>query len=126
MLKAISFPDRPIPTGYSNAIEVANGTRTLYIAGQVGRGDDGIVPPDIAGQTHNVIKNLRTLLALSGMTFENVAKFTVFLTDEALLPEFVEIWYPELPSPPPAVTGVIVKALVHPSLLVEIEAIATA
>jgi enamine deaminase RidA (YjgF/YER057c/UK114 family) len=126
MFKAISFPDRPIPTGYSNAIEVTGGTRALYIAGQVGRGSDGLVPPDIAGQTRNVIDNLRTLLALSNMTFENVAKFTVFLTDEALLPEFIEIWYPELPSPPPAVTGVIVNALVHPSLLVEIEGIAIA
>lgn len=126
MFKAINLPGRVVPTGFSHAVEVTGGARTLYIAGQVGRGDDGEVPADIAGQTRNVIQNLRSLLAASDMTFENVAKFTVFLTDDTLLPEFVKIWYLELPSPPPAVTGVIVKALVHPSFLVEVEGIAVA
>lgn len=126
MLKVANLPHLPMPTGYSHAIEANATNRVLYIAGQVGRGLDGRIPPGIGDQTRNVIDNLHVLLTQANMTMKNVVKFTVFLTDEALLPEFTAIWYAALPDPPPAVTGVIAKALVHPSLLVEIEGIAVA
>ena len=56
----------------------------------------------------------------------NLAKVTIYLTDESLLPGFMEAAAGALPSPPPATTLLIVKALAGPSLLVEIEGVAVA
>lgn len=126
MFKVINHLNRPTPNGFSHAMEVTGGGRTLYIAGQVGRKDDLTVPPGIIEQSQAVVANINALLAQAGMTFANVAKCTVYLTDESYLPDFVSVWYPSLPSPPPAVTGVIVKALVDPAFLVEVEVIAIA
>lgn len=53
-----------------------------------------------------------------------LAKVTIYPTDESLLPDFVEAAADALPSPPPATTLLIVKALAAPALLIEIEAIA--
>ena len=53
-----------------------------------------------------------------------MAKVTIYPTDESLLPDFVEAAADALPSPPPATTLLIVKALAAPALLIEIEAIA--
>jgi 2-iminobutanoate/2-iminopropanoate deaminase len=56
----------------------------------------------------------------------NLAKVTIYLTDESLLPGFMEAAGGALPSHPPTTTLLVVKALAAPPLLVEIEAIAVA
>ena len=60
------------------------------------------------------------------MDNRNLAKVTIYLTDQSLLQGFMEAAGGALPSPPPATTLLIVKALAAPPLLVEIEAIAVA
>lgn len=60
------------------------------------------------------------------MNAGNLAKVTIYLTDEASLPGFMAAAAGALQSPPPAMTLLIVKALAAPPLLVEIEAIAVA
>ena len=59
-----------------------------------------------------------------GMDNSKLAKVTIYLTDESLIPAFMEGAAGALPSPPPATTLLIVKALAAPTLLVEIEAVA--
>jgi enamine deaminase RidA (YjgF/YER057c/UK114 family) len=98
----------------------------LFISGQVGVAADGKVPEGVTEQARLAIANLNALLEQAGMTNRNVAKFTIYLTDEAHLPEFMAAGTGTLPSPPPATTLLIVKALANPALLVEIEAIAVA
>ena len=58
------------------------------------------------------------------MDNRHLAKITIYLTDESLLPILMEAAASALASPPPATTLLIVKALAAPPLLVEIEAIA--
>jgi enamine deaminase RidA (YjgF/YER057c/UK114 family) len=110
----------------SQAIEVTGSERTLYISGQVGIGPDGNIGSGIAEQARFAIANLNSVLAAAGMNSSHIVKMTIFLTDEALMGEFVESAGPSLNNPPPATTLVFVKALAAPAMLVEIEAIAAA
>lgn len=124
MMKAINLPDRPAPAAYSHAIDVTGARRMLFVSGQVGVAPDGGVPAGVAGQARQAIANLNAVLHEAGLTNRNIAKFTIYLTDQAHLPEFMAAGSGTLPSPPPATTLLIVKALADPALLVEIEAIA--
>jgi 2-iminobutanoate/2-iminopropanoate deaminase len=109
---------------YSQAVRVAN---TLYISGQVafdaknelvGRGD-------IGAQTTQVFENMKALLTSAAMTFENVVKINVYLTDLGNRPSFHKVRELYFRSEPlPTSTLVVVKSLAHPDLLVEVEAIA--
>lgn len=96
----------------------------LFVSGQVGAKQDGSVPEGMKEQTKTAIANLNKVLADAGMGVDDIAKLTIYLTDESLLGEFMEAGGSVLPSPPPASTLLIVKALASPALLVEIEAIA--
>ncbi|KKB13218.1 endoribonuclease L-PSP [Devosia geojensis] len=124
MMKAINLSDRPAPEVYSHAVEATGIGRILFVSGQVGVAADGSVASDVAGQAQQAAANLDAVLAEAGMSNANIAKCTIFLTDEANLGPFMQAAAGALPSPPPATTLVIVKALADPRLLVEIEAIA--
>lgn len=124
MMKAINPPDRPASEFYSQAVEVTDAKRTLYISGQVGVAPDGSVPHGIEAQARQALANLNTVLQQAGMTNRNIVKTTIYLTDAAHLPGFMAAGAGALASPPPATTLLIVKSLSDPALLFEIEAIA--
>lgn len=115
----------PSPS-YSQAALVTAAQRMLFISGQVGVDAKGYMGSDIGEQAQIAVANLNAVLAEAGMNQSNLAKVTIYLTDGALLPAFMEAAGGTLPSPPPATTLLIVKALAAPALLVEIEAIAVA
>ncbi|HEV2514523.1 MAG TPA: RidA family protein [Devosia sp.] len=111
---------------YSHGALVTNAARTLYISGQVGVDATGRMGADIGEQAQIAVANLNAVLAEAGMTPANLAKVTIYLTDDSLIPGFMQAAGGGLPSPPPATTLLVVKALAAPPLLVEIEAIAVA
>jgi 2-iminobutanoate/2-iminopropanoate deaminase len=117
-----SAPQAP----YSQGALATGATRTLYISGQVGVDAQGNMGKDIGEQALIAVANLNAVLAESGMTTANLAKVTIYLTDDSLIGGFMEAAGSGLPSPPPATTLLVVKALAAPPLLVEIEAIAVA
>jgi 2-iminobutanoate/2-iminopropanoate deaminase len=119
-------PPGPVPVSYSHGALAIDATRTLYISGQVGVSETGAIGKDIGEQAKFAVANLNRVLAEAGMDGSNLAKVTIYLTDDALIPGFVEAAGGTLPSPPPATTMLIVKALAAPPLLVEIEAVAVA
>lgn len=116
---------QPNPS-YSQGALVSAPQRTLYIAGQVGVDKTGYLGKDIAEQARIATDNVKAVLAEAGMTVDNLAKVTIYLTDDSLIPGFVEAAAGTLSSPPPPATLLVVKALAAPPLLVEIEAIAHA
>ncbi|MGO4833895.1 RidA family protein [Rhizobiaceae sp. 2RAB30] len=126
MLTMINPPGFPPPTFYSQAAEAKAPQRMVFISGQVGVDAEGHVGKDIGEQTKIAIANLNAALAAAGMDNSNLAKVTIYLTDEDLIPGFSAAGAGTLPSPPPATTLLIVKALAAPGLLVEIEGIAVA
>ncbi len=111
---------------YSQGAEVRSPNRTLYISGQVGVDAQGNIGQGIAEQAKIAVANMNAVLAEAGMDAGNLAKVTIYLTDESLIPGFMEAAEGALPSPPPATTLLVVKALAAPPLLVEIEAVAAA
>ena len=81
MKKIITTSNAPAPIGpYSQAILSGN---TLYTSGQIAinpkSGD--LVMDDIKSETEQVMQNLKAILDEVNMTFENVIKTTIFLSD---------------------------------------------
>jgi 2-iminobutanoate/2-iminopropanoate deaminase len=67
---------------YSPAVKVGN---MYFLSGQVGLkpATGTLVAADIESQTEQALANLRSVLTGLGLSFENVAKSTIFLTDMA-------------------------------------------
>ena len=77
----------------------------------------------IEAQTEQVLKNLESVLAANGMTFANVVKTTVFITDLSDFTTINQIYATRFPENPPARSCVQVAALPAGAKL-EIELIA--
>jgi enamine deaminase RidA (YjgF/YER057c/UK114 family) len=120
----VNPPHFPLNPLYSQGMLAPADARTLYVSGQVGIGPDGRPASGVAEQARLAIANLNAVLEAAGMNAGHIVKMTIYLTDEADLPGFMQAAGGTLPSPPPATTLLIVKGLASPELLVEIEAIA--
>ena len=79
---------------------------------------------DIEVQTKQVFTNIEKLLDSVGSQMSDVAKITAYLINSADYPAYTLIRSQTFAEPGPASATVIVKELVDPELLVEIEAIA--
>ena len=81
MKKIITTLDAPAPLGpYNQAILAGD---TLYISGQIAIDPktSELIKGDIVQETVQVMKNLEAVLKEAGMTFENVVKSSIFLSD---------------------------------------------
>jgi 2-iminobutanoate/2-iminopropanoate deaminase len=81
MKKIITTSLAPAPIGpYNQAVLVGN---TLYTSGQIALNPETmeLVLDDIATETQQVMQNMKAVLAAADMTFENVAKTTIFIMD---------------------------------------------
>jgi enamine deaminase RidA (YjgF/YER057c/UK114 family) len=113
---------------FSHAAIVSGPVRTIYIGGQDAVDADGNVVGigDIAAQTEQVLRNLRTALTAAGAGPEHVVKWNLYIVDgQDIAPGFAafqRVW--GLPSDPPVITAAVVKGLAHPDFLVEMDAIA--
>src|SRR2546423_9247242 len=109
---------------YSHAVEVREGSRLLYISGEVGVLPDGTVPKGIEAQAEACWRNIIAILADAGMAVADLVKITTYL----LRPEDVAAAgaarAKHFGDARPGSAAIIVKALVNPSFLIEIEAVA--
>ena len=124
MKTVISSPDAPGAVGpYSQAIAVGD---MLFCAGQIPLDPktNEIVSEDVTEQTRRVCENIKAVLAANGMTFENVVKTTVFLTDLGNFTAMNAVYQEYFREPFPARSTIGVSALPRASK-VEIEVIAT-
>jgi 2-iminobutanoate/2-iminopropanoate deaminase len=125
MKKIISTSEAPAAVGpYSQAVRVGS---TIYCAGQIPLDPKSgqIVPGDIGTQTRRVLDNIAAVLRSEGVSLENVAKTTIFLTDLSDFQTVNEIYGSYFKNQPPARSTVQVSALPK-GANVEIEAIAVA
>jgi 2-iminobutanoate/2-iminopropanoate deaminase len=125
MKKIISTSEAPAALGpYSQAVRVGS---TIYCAGQIPLDPKSgqIVPGDIGTQTRRVLDNIAAVLRSEGVTFESVAKTTIFLTDLGDFQTVNEIYGSYFKNQPPARSTVQVSALPK-GANVEIEVIAVA
>jgi enamine deaminase RidA (YjgF/YER057c/UK114 family) len=106
------------------------GAGDLYVlSGQVARGPDGAVvgPGDMAAQTRQSLDNLGILLHDLALTWGDVAKLTIYVTDMSRLADIRRVRaevFAAAGSEPPAITTVGVTSLAAADAMIEIEAIA--
>jgi len=123
MKKIISTSEAPAAVGpYSQAVRIGS---TVYCAGQIPLDPKSgqIVSKDISEQTRRVLDNISAILKAEGLSFENIVKTTIFLTDLADFQTVNEIYASYFKQAPPARSTVQVAALPK-GARIEIEAIA--
>ena len=124
MKKSIIKPSKsPAAVGpYNHAIRVGD---FLFCSGQIPLDPDSgqLVAGDTRAQTDRVLENIRSILADQSLSFTNVVKSTVFLTNLADFPAMNEVYSTFFKSDFPARSTVQVAALPW-GASVEIEVIA--
>lgn len=109
--KIINTKNAPAPIGpYNQAIMVNN---TIYISGQVciDPTTGNLKNKDIQEETHQVMQNLKAILQEAGLSFSNVVKTTIFITDMNRFSEINEIYGKYFSGDFPARETVQVSAL---------------
>jgi len=111
MKKVIATTDAPAAVGpYSQAIAVGN---MLFCAGQIPLDPvtNELVGPDVTAQAERVCQNIAGVLKANDMTFANVVKTTVFLTDLANFAAMNAVYSKYFTEPFPARSTIQVAGL---------------
>lgn len=101
----------PAPIGPYNQAIAMNGF--LFISGQIciDPATGELKKKDLQEETHQVMHNLKAILQAAGLTFSNVVKTSIFLTDMNRFAEVNEIYGKYFDSDFPARETVQVSAL---------------
>ena len=107
--------------GYSRAIVVGD---ACFVAGTTDASPDGVSqhPGDITGQARAVLAIIERALVDGGFRLDDVVRTRMFITDMAHSDALSRVHGEVFGDIRPAATMVAVAGLMHPSLLVEIEA----
>jgi len=121
--KVPATPSAPNAMGpYSFATEVGG---LVFLSGQVAldpaTGERR--PDDVEIQTRQVMDNIGGILGDLGLTYEDIAKTTIFLADMADYPKVNEVYASYFGSEPPARSAIQAGALPG-GFLVEVEVVA--
>jgi 2-iminobutanoate/2-iminopropanoate deaminase len=111
--------------GYSQAFEITDPKRILFVSGQVPVDPKRQVPDGFPAQCQQAWANIEAQLRAAGMTLDNVVKVTTFLADRKYGMLNREVRRQVLGDRCPASTTVVVD-IFDSEWLVEIEAIAAA
>lgn len=117
----------PPPQGYANGIAASG--RTVYIAGQIGWDDKAqMVPGGLAAQAEQALRNIVAVLAEAGADPSHLTRMTWYVTDKAAYvaarKQVGDAYRRVIGRHFPAMTLVVVAALLEDDALVEIEATA--
>ena len=127
MPKEIIHTDKlATPTGImSQGVKVPAG-HIVFASGQTARDATGAIVGvgDIKAQTRQTLENVKAVLEAAGATLEDIVKVQVFITRVADYADIHAVRSEYFKSDYPASTMVEVTALVHPDMLIEIDAIA--
>ena len=114
---------------YSHGV-IASSGELVVVAGQVGMGPNGhVAVNDVGAQTKQALENIRAVVDAGGCSMRDIIRLQTFLTRAEDIAGFMKAraevfpgYFPDGVYPPN--TLLVVSRLVHPELLVEIEAIA--
>lgn len=98
----------------------------IFVSGQVAIDPSGQIvgKGDMKAQTRQTLENIKAVLAVAGVTMDDVVKMTSFVTDMSKVRDALEVRGEYFGQKPPASTTVEVKALLFPDLMIEIEVVA--
>ena len=122
MKTAVSSPGAPKAVGpYSQAIRAGG---LLFIAGQIPLDTSGtLVEGDVSVQARRVLDNIGSVLRAAGLSFTDVVKTTVFLSDLNDMAAMNQVYGTYFADPYPARATVQVARLPR-DVRIEIEAVA--
>ena len=107
----INTHNAPAPIGpYNQAIFAGD---TLFISGQIciDPATGNLDNKDVQAETHRSMQNLKAILTAAGLTFKNVVKTTIFITDMKQFGEINEVYGKYFDGDYPARETVQVAAL---------------
>ena len=111
---------------YHHYIRVDNPKSLIFLSGQLARDAEGrlVGAGDMAEQTRQCIRNMRTVLEEAGGTLDDIVSIVVYTTDmrefQNIVAARTEFFVDKLPTS----TIVEVNHLAEPGLLIEFQAIA--
>ena len=118
------------PTAGYSQVAVVTGGSPVYIAGQVALDASGnfVGKDDFRAQVEQVFKNLKAAVEAAGGNFHDIIKLNFYCVDSvdpSQIPQVREIRdkYVNTQNPPTS-TFVVVRRLVRPEWLIEVEAVA--
>ncbi|VTU15178.1 Enamine/imine deaminase [Variovorax sp. PBL-H6] len=113
-------------TVYHHFIRVDKPSSLIFLSGQLARDGDGklVGPGDMAEQTRQCIRNMRTVLEAAGGTLDDIVSIVVYTTDVRQFKEIVAARMEFFKDRLPTSTIVEVNHLADPGLLIEFQAIA--
>lgn len=113
------------PTGssFSQAYELKNHKRLVFVSGQVPEDENEKVPVDFKSQCELVWKNIEKQLKDADMSLNNIVKITTYLSDRKHIKENYEVRHKILGEHQPAMT-IIITGIYDEKWLLEIEVIA--
>ncbi|WP_163852823.1 RidA family protein [Paenibacillus elgii] len=118
---AITTTKAPAAIGpYSQAITLGN---AVYTSGMLPIDAEGNLKEGIVDQTHQILKNLQAVLAEAGLSFGDVVKTSVFMTDLEQFQQMNDVYSQYFSNHHPARTTVEVSRLPRDAKI-EIELIA--
>jgi len=111
------------PQGFSPATKVG---KSVFVSGQVSVGADGklVGEGNARAQAEQCFKNIEAALGAAGATMNDITKITAFVVNADDYQAYAAVRNTVFPTNGPASSTVVVKALVNPKYLIEIEAIA--
>ena len=92
MKKAINTNKAPLPVGpYNQAVMVKN---TLYISGQVALNptNNELIQGSIDEESHQIMKNIESILKEAGLDFKNVVRSKIYLTNMSNFSKVNEVY----------------------------------
>ncbi|MDW3212178.1 MAG: RidA family protein [Reichenbachiella sp.] len=111
MKQIINSPKAPSPIGpYSQAVKAGS---TLYISGQIpiNQASGNLVSGSIEEETKQVMKNLSYILEEAGLTFNDVLKCSIFVSDMGTFAQVNSVYGEYFEDNPPARETVEVSGL---------------
>ena len=115
----------PLGGGYSNAVQISEFKRVVFVSGQVPMEADGTVPEGFPAQCRLAWRNVEAQLRAADMSIENIVKVTTYLGDRAFGMENRVVRHEVLGDLCPAWTALVVD-IFDAAWLLEIEVIAAA
>lgn len=123
-IQRINSDHAPAPIGPYSQATMANGT--LYCSGLIAlHPETGVlVLDDIQTETHQVLQNLKAVLAAAGMDFNNVVKCSIFLSSMNNFAAVNEVYASYFNGPVPPARETVEVSVLPKNVNVEISAIA--
>lgn len=113
-------------TIYHHYIRVDNPSSLIFLSGQLARDSEGklVGAGDMAEQTRQCIRNMKTVLESAGGTLDDIVSIVVYTTDVRQFKEIVAARMEFFKDKLPTSTIVEVNHLADPGLLIEFQATA--